>query len=132
MLNSPLGQGLLIQLKDLNFSLSHQPRAGQHCLSNGHVVREDEGPATLPDPCGPRGRGVEMAELAADGLHQAAGAGPACRARGLSKKTAERQPWRRQCGLVHSRYSLEETFEMSLTVGDSHGQDRRCPSLSLP
>lgn len=44
-----------------------------HCLSDGHVVPEDEGPPACVGPPGPRGRRMETAELTANSLRRATG-----------------------------------------------------------
>lgn len=80
----------MVQLKELDVRLSHQPRGAQHYLSDGHIVSEDEAEPGLVHPADPRGRRVELAEQRANGLHQATGAGPGGRPRVDPEEAAER------------------------------------------
>ncbi len=72
----PLNECPLIQLKELERGLRHNPRRVEHQFPDVMVGREDLRPPGGGNSSLLGGRPVQTAQLNAHGLHQAAGAGP--------------------------------------------------------
>ncbi len=72
----PLNECPLIQLKELERGLHHNPRRVEHQFPDVMVGSEDLRPPGGGNSSLLGGRPVQNAQLNAHGLHQAAGAGP--------------------------------------------------------
>lgn len=94
----PPGESPLVQLKELQRGLGHQPRAVQHKLADMVVIRKHCRPPGPSDSFGMESSGVQAAERAANNLYQATGGRITCRARGLPEKATAR--WIQKNGML--------------------------------